>query len=1245
MKNPLRSLAPALVTFAALALSLTFAACSGDDAPGGKPGAGVASIALSRNTMTLAAGDATGVLAAAVAPADAADKSVKWASDKETVATVSQSGVVTPLAAGRAVITASSADGSKKAECRLEVVAAPIPAVAAAPNKYATIIAPGGREAFAVTFYPYNATNQNLSWRSSDPSIAEVSSTGEVTAKRPGAVTITAVPAQAMSGAAPVQVPIRASGGPAPVVGDGEGGGMDISVGVAADSVAATGVTLNKGAVSLTVGNTETLMPTVQPSDATNQAVNWTSSDASVAVVSSGGVVTALSPGTAAVAVATVDGGSVAACTVTVADAPAEPVHPASVSLDKTALEMWGAALLTPTVLPLNADNRNVYWLTSNPAVAVVSSLGLVTGVAPGTATVTVVTVDGGRAAACAVTVVGAPIAATGVTLNKDYMGLGLGGSERLLETVLPESATNRDVTWASDAPGVATVSNGIVTGASLGTATITVATVDGGHTAACVVTVAANYVQATGVELDMAELALDAGESRALAATVQPEDASNKAVTWASSAPGVAAVSNGLVTALANGAATIIVATADGGFVATCAVTVTTPVSGVILDRAELALDAGASHALAATVLPADASNKAVTWSSSAPGVATVSNGLVTALANGAAAITATTVDGGFVATCSVTVATPVTGVVLDRAELALDVGAADALIATVLPATASNKAVTWASSAPGVATVSNGLVTALANGAAAITVTTADGGRAAACAVTVTTPVSGVILDRAELALDPGESHALAATVLPADASNKAVAWSSSAPGVATVSADGQVAAWANGTAAIIVATADGGFVATCAVTVALPVTDVQLSPDTMILAVGNSSALTATVLPEGASNQNVSWSSSAPSVASVSDGVVTGIADGTAIITVTTQDGGHAAICETIVAVSPLKATHTTLFARGDYGSYAIRADGNIWKWGEWRNANIHVRVNTDSDWVSLCGGDLALKANGSLWEIYPFSSPLRADRVGNGYAGGAQGDRHWLAIKVDGSLWAWGDNQYGQLGLGNNVYAEQSPVRVGTDTAWVSVAAGYNTSSAIKADGSLWAWGDNQYGQLGLGDRETRRAPTRVGADSDWEVAVSTGGNFSMAIKADGSLWAWGYGGYGQLGLDRDIFYLEDPTRVGADGDWAAVSAGDHHTLAIKADGSLWAWGRNSNGQLGLGDRETRRVPTRVGADGDWAAVGAGWSYTLALKADGSLWAWGNNEHGQLGLNITQDVLTPTLVGTGYRVPAN
>jgi uncharacterized protein YjdB len=665
MRKCIHSLAAVL---AALALSVSFVACPGDDDPADKPAAAVAvsSIALSRNAMTLAAGDATGVLAAALAPADATDKGVRWDSDDKTIATVSQGGVVTPMAAGRATITATSNDGGKVAKCSLEVVAAPIPAVAAAPNKYATTIAPGGKEAFIVTFYPDNATNQNLSWRSSDASIAEVSATGEVTAKKPGTVTITATPAQAMPGAAPIQV----LGGPAPIVGDGDGG-MDMTVTVPATPVAVTGVKLNKSAVSLTVGNTETLIATVQPENATNQAVNWISSEPSVAVVSSGGTVTALSPGTAVVVVATVDGGRMTTCTVIVSPAPAAPKHPTGVTLDPTevTIPVGGTVLLEPTVIPSDATNKNLYWQTDTPGVAVVSSLGLVTAVAPGSATITVATIDGGKTATCDITVTTAPVAVTAVTLSKSSMALGVGGSERLLETVLPDNATNKAVSWSSNNTGVATVDNGLVTGMADGTATITVTandTTNGTKTATCAVTVTTAAVPVTGVTLSPATMGLTVGGAgQSLMATVAPADATNKSVTWSVEPNGVVSIAGTgatvTVSPVAAGTATITVTandTTNGTKTATCAVTVAPPAAtGVTLDRRDMSLALGESEPIVATVLPEDAANKAVTWATNNPGIATVSAaGVVTATGRGTATITATTVDGGHTASCDVT-------------------------------------------------------------------------------------------------------------------------------------------------------------------------------------------------------------------------------------------------------------------------------------------------------------------------------------------------------------------------------------------------------------------------------------------------------------------------------------------------------------------------------------------------------------------------------------------------------------
>jgi LPXTG-motif cell wall-anchored protein len=258
--------------------------------------------------------------------------------------------------------------------------------------------------------------------------------------------------------------------------------------------------------------------------------------------------------------------------------------------------------------------------------------------------------------------------------------------------------------------------------------------------------------VPVTGVSLDKTSLTLTTGKSGTLTATVAPANASNKAVTWASDNTSVATVDqNGKVTAVSAGTATITVTTVDGSKTATCTVTVedeivTVPVTGVSLDKTSLTLTTGKSGTLTATVAPANASNKAVSWASSNTSVATVDqNGKVTAVSAGTATITVTTVDGSKTAACSVTVEdevviVPVTGVSLDKTSITLTTGKSDTLTATVTPAGATNKAVTWASDNTAVATVDqNGKVTAVSAGTATITVTTVDGSKTAACSVTV--------------------------------------------------------------------------------------------------------------------------------------------------------------------------------------------------------------------------------------------------------------------------------------------------------------------------------------------------------------------------------------------------------------------------------------------------------------------------------------------------------------------------
>ena len=239
---------------------------------------------------------------------------------------------------------------------------------------------------------------------------------------------------------------------------------------------------------------------------------------------------------------------------------------------------------------------------------------------------------------------------------------------------------------------------------------------------------------------------------------------------------------------------------------------------------------------------------------------------------------------------------------------------------------------------------------------------------------------------------------------------------------------------------------------------------------------------------------------------------------------------------------------------------------------------------------------------------------------------------------VAIKNDGTMWSWGYNGQGQLGLGDTT-ERSSPVQIGALTTWASVSVGGNFALAIKTDGTLWSWGSNTtYGQLGLGDTTNRSSPVQVGALTTW-AKVGPGQASSFAIKTDGTMWSWGRNDDGALGIDDGSFARRSsPVQIGSNTYWADVAGGKDGALAVTTDGKLYAWGYNGSGQLGLGNTTYRISPVQVGALTTWAKVSMGFgNYSIAVKTDGTLWGWGKNNFAQLGLNNTTDYSSPVQVG--------
>lgn len=248
--------------------------------------------------------------------------------------------------------------------------------------------------------------------------------------------------------------------------------------------------------------------------------------------------------------------------------------------------------------------------------------------------------------------------------------------------------------------------------------------------------------------------------------------------------------------------------------------------------------------------------------------------------------------------------------------------------------------------------------------------------------------------------------------------------------------------------------------------------------------------------------------------------------------------------------------------------------------------------------------------------------------------------AGGQWHACAIGIDRSLWCWGWNNVGQLGTGALGDQRERPVRVGTDTDWLSITAGEGHTCGLRADGGLWCWGWNSSGQLGLLDSSDRSRPTRV--DGGPFTSVRVGYRFTCARQEDGSLWCWGENRQGQLGQGvlGNRNYL---SRVTEADDWGDIDedrlgfgGGGWHACGIRS-GGLWCWGWNASGQLGVGDGMDRLEPTRVGVDDDWASVATGYWHTCALRTGGSLWCWGQGNAGRLGLGDTVGHDEPVQVG--------
>ena len=292
-------------------------------------------------------------------------------------------------------------------------------------------------------------------------------------------------------------------------------------------------------------------------------------------------------------------------------------------------------------------------------------------------------------------------------------------------------------------------------------------------------------------------------------------------------------------------------------------------------------------------------------------------------------------------------------------------------------------------------------------------------------------------------------------------------------------------------------------------------------------------------------------------------------------------------------------------------------------------------------------------LALKTDGTLWSWGGSEDGASGLNVGISYSSPTQiPGTTWAAVeidtnvslaqKTDGTLWAWGKNEYGNLGQ-NNKTNRSSPIQIGSGTDWSkNISAGDGKSGAVKTDGTLWVWGKNNFGNLGLNNRTNLSSPTQIPGTWLTSYGALSMGSESLAIKSDGTLWAWGYGGSGSLG-QNDTTWRSSPVQVGSDTTWAWINAEYISAFGVKTDGTLWSWGYGSGGALGQNNQTSYSSPKQVGSGTDWSKVWSNEMVGAGLKTDGTAWVWGRNYYGELGQNESRGASksSPTQVPGNYK----
>ena len=911
-------------------------------------------------------------LTATVLPEETMNKSVTWTSSNPEIAGVDETGIVTALKTGETVITAKTDDTGLTVECRIQVVT-PVKGIRIKADS--TEIIKGESLQMTAVFDPQDADNQNVTWSSSDESVAAVDETGLVTAIVCGTAVITA---------------------------KAEDGGFldDLEIEVINP---AQNITLNQTELNLYVDETERLTAVLYPEDATNKDLVWTSSDESVATVDENGNVKALGHGTAVITVVTSDGKTGASCVVNV------KVKVSSIAINGTdpegtiCLRVGDSVVIQTEILPAEALDEPLSFISGESRVAAVDENGVLTGVGEG---FTDIYVNSGDVSAAVRVIVrddpygynsvlksnfdkaiayirsngqydtandmylildksssGATTVSYGWTpqhpyylimsvnvqnsstnnhktnvvidIQNSYVYVNTSGyisnsngslrydlecpyiPSQEYDITNPPALTNKTYTgtgiYKTESTGKEYVNELLVNDWNLFDLyleTLVGFGVDGVGVGTALTDIRDTvYPQAVSAVFSDSLINMNTGEHRTLNVIFSPAGSYVNSLDWTVSDPSVITVTGGptsaSIEALKAGESTVTVVV--NGEQLTCRIVVSDALS---IDEDELleVIDQFEDPKKLDVTVEGYGTEDLV-FISGNPGIVTIDqDGYYTIHNPGTTTITVRTKDGKHEKTLTITVVRTVhaEGISLDQNSITVNKNTSVKLTPEITPANASNQMVVWTSANENIASVDEqGNVTGRANGTTVVTVTTEDGGYTAQCEVTVVTLVSEIVLSAEKLEIPLGETGTINAEVLPEDATNKNFTWSSSDPDVVSVDSDGTVHALTGGTAVITAAAEDNGITAECVVVSVVKAQGIRIIEQPETLELGESARILVAFEPENTTNQNVIWTSSDDSIVTVDEeGLVTAVGEGTVTITAESEDGGFTAEAEIVV-----------------------------------------------------------------------------------------------------------------------------------------------------------------------------------------------------------------------------------------------------------------------------------------------------------------------------------------------------